>query len=124
MKKYEKYNKSNETYRKKIHAMEGFQVYNLEPCHARVSKIFYLVRFRIFEPYQSSKNNIKQLKSIEKQWNMMKNGKNNEQLWKDRQKQWKIMKNKTKTMNHDEKERKKQWNNMKNREETMKIYEK
>ena len=59
-KKYEKYNKSNETYRKKIHGMEGFQIYNLEPCHARVSKIFYLVRFRIFEPYQSSK-------SIEKQ---------------------------------------------------------
>ena len=29
-------------------------------------EIFYLVRFRIFEPYQSSKNKIKQLKSIEK----------------------------------------------------------
>ena len=55
-KKYEKYNKNNETYGKKIHAMEGFQIYNLEPCHARVSKIFYLVRFRIFEPYQSSKS--------------------------------------------------------------------
>ena len=52
---------------KKIHAMEGFQIYNLEPCHARFSKIFYLVRFCIFEPSQSSKNNIKQLKSIEKQ---------------------------------------------------------
>ena len=37
---------------KKIHAMEGFQIDNLEPCHARVSKIFYLVRFRIFGPYQ------------------------------------------------------------------------
>ena len=62
--------------------MEGFQIYNLEPCHARVSKIFYLVRFRIFEPYQSSKNNIKQLKSIEK--------------------------NKTKTMKNDGKKRKQQ----------------
>ena len=57
--------------RKHFHAMECFQVFNLEPCHARVSKIVYLVRFRIFEPYQSSKNNIKQLKSIEKQWSMM-----------------------------------------------------
>ena len=66
--------------RKKIHVMEGFQIYNLEPCHARVSKIFYLVRFRIFEPYQSSKNNIKQLKSIEKQWNMMKKRKKQEQM--------------------------------------------
>ena len=45
--------------------MEGFQIYNLEPCHARVSKIFYLVRFRIFEPYQKLKNNIKQLKNME-----------------------------------------------------------
>ena len=42
-------------------------IQNLEPCHARVSKIFYLVRFRIFEPYQKLKNNIKQLKNIEKQ---------------------------------------------------------
>ena len=49
-KKYEKYNKNNETYGNKIHAMEGFQIYNLEPCHATVSKIFYLARFRIFEP--------------------------------------------------------------------------
>ena len=92
--------------RKKIHAMEGFQIYNLEPCHARVSKIFYLVRFRIFEPYQSSKNNIKQLKSIEKQWNMMKKRKNKEKIWHDRKKQWIILKNKTKTMNHDEKKEK------------------
>ena len=29
-------------------------------------EIFYLVRLNIFEPYQSSKNKIKQLKSIEK----------------------------------------------------------
>ena len=47
--------------------MEGFQIYNLEPCHARVSKIFYLVRFHIFEPYQRSKNKIKQLKNNEQQ---------------------------------------------------------
>ena len=66
--------------RKKIHVMEGFQIYNLEPCHARVSKIFYFVRFPIFEPYQTSKNNIKQLKSIEKQWNMMKKRKKQEQM--------------------------------------------
>ena len=58
---------------KKIHAMEGFQIYNLEPCHARVSKIFYLVRFHIFEPYQRSKNKIKQLKNNEQQWQIMKN---------------------------------------------------
>ena len=58
--------------------MEGFQIYNLEPCHARVSKIFYLVRFRIFEPYQKLKNNIKQLKNIEKQKN---NEKNNGKRW-------------------------------------------
>jgi hypothetical protein len=32
--------------------MGGFQAYNLEPCHATIAKIFYLVRFRIFEPYQ------------------------------------------------------------------------
>ena len=86
--------------------MEGFQIYNLEPCHARVSKIFYLVRFPIFEPYQSSKNNIKQLKSIEKQWNMMKKRKNKEKIWQDRKKQWITLKNKTKTMNHDEKKEK------------------
>jgi hypothetical protein len=88
-KKNDKYKKNNETYGKKIHAMEGFQIYNLEPCHARVSKIFYLVRFRIFEPYQSSKNNIKQLERIEKQWNMMKQ-RNKETWWK---KHWKTMKN-------------------------------
>ena len=66
MKKNDKYNKNNETYGKKIHAMEGFQIYNLEPCHARVSKIFHLVRFCIFKPYQSSKiklNNWKALKN-------------------------------------------------------------
>ena len=86
---------------KHFHAMEGFHIYNLEPCHARVSKIFYLVRFQIFEPYQSSKNNIKQLKRIEKQWNMMK----------QRKKQGNIMD-------------KKQWKIMKHRETTMKNYEK
>ena len=79
--------------RKKIHAMEGFQIYNLEPCHARVSKIFYLVRFHIFEPYQSSKHNIKQLKNKEKQWKIMKKVKTNEIK----------MKNTTKTMKHTEK---------------------
>ena len=106
-KKYEKYKKKN--IRKKIHAMEGFQIYNLEPCHARVSKIFYLVRFRIFDPYQSSKNNIKQLKSIEKQWNMMNKKKNNREAWwtdrKKQEKSWKIEKNneKWKTMKNDEK---------------------
>ena len=68
-----------------MEASKCIYVYNLEQCHARVSKIFYLVRFRIFEPYQSSKNNIKQLKSIEKQWKMMKQmEKNNEKLWTDR----------------------------------------
>ena len=68
-----------------MEASKCIYVYNLEQCHARVSKIFYLVRFRIFEPYQSSKNNIKQLKSIEKQWKMMKQmKKNNEKLWTDR----------------------------------------
>ena len=76
-----------------MEASKCIYVYNLEQCHARVSKIFYLVRFRIFEPYQSSKNNIKQLKSIEKQWKMMKQMK-------------KIMKNYEqieKTMKHNEK---------------------
>ena len=66
-KKNEKYNKNNETYGTKNPRNGSFQIYNWEPCHSRVSKIFYLVRFRIFEPYQSSKNNIKQLKRIEKQ---------------------------------------------------------
>ena len=83
--KYEKIQQKQWNIRKKIHAMEGFQIYNLEQCHARVSNIFYLVRFRIFEPYQSSKNNIKQLKSIEKQWAMMKKRKNNEK-WLKREK--------------------------------------
>ena len=77
-----------------MEASKCIYVYNLEQCHARVSKIFYLVRFRIFEPYQSSKNNIKQLKSIEKQWKMMKQMKktmkNYEQIGK-------------KTMKHNEK---------------------
>ena len=63
-KKYDKYNKNNETYGKKIHAMEGFQIYNLEPCHARVSKIFHLVRFRIFKPYQSSKITLNSWKTL------------------------------------------------------------
>ena len=67
--KNEKYNKNNETYGKKSTQWKASEniIYNLEPCHARVSKIFYLVRFHIFEPYQKSKNNIKQLKNIEKQ---------------------------------------------------------
>ena len=118
MKKNDKYNKNNETYEKKIHAMEGFQIYNLEPCHSRVSKIFHLVHFRIFEPYRSSKNNIKQLKSIEKTMKHdekeKKTGKhdekrenNNEQFWKD----WK------KTMKNDEKERNNQWKMIKKREQ-------
>ena len=51
--------------------MEGLQIYNLDPCHARVSKIFYLVRFHVFAPYQSSKNNIKELK-IKNNENTMK----------------------------------------------------
>ena len=107
---------------KPFHAMECFQIYNLEPCHARVSKISYLVRFRIFEPYQSSKNNIKQLKSNEKQWKIMKNRKqkqwkmmkkrenNNENWWKD----WK------KTMKHNEKERYKTMKNDEKEKKTMK----
>ena len=85
IKKYEQYNNNNETYGKQStqwKASKYIYIYNLEPCHSRVSKIFYLVRFLFFEPYQSSKNNIKQLKSIEKQWDMMK-------MWK---KQWTIMK--------------------------------
>ena len=65
---------------KHFHAMECFQIHNLEPCHARVSKILFLVRFRIFEPYQSSKNNIQKLKSSEKQWQAIKHSKNH---WKN-----------------------------------------
>ena len=56
-------------------------------------EIFYLVRFHIFEPYQSSKNKIKQLKNNEQQWKIMKKSEN----------QWKMMKNTTKTMKHTEK---------------------
>ena len=48
---------------------------NIQTCF-RVSKIFYLVRFHIFEPYQSSKHNIKQLKNKEKQWKIMKKSEN------------------------------------------------
>ena len=98
MKKNDKYNKNNETYEKKIHAMEGFQIYNLEPCHSRVSKIFHLVHFRIFEPYRSSKNNIKQLKSIEK---TMKHD-------EKEKKQVNMMKREKTTMNNFEKIGKKQ----------------
>ena len=90
--------------------MEGFHIYryNLEQCHARVSKIFYLVRFRISEPYQSSKNNIKQLKSIDETMKHdekeKKTGKHDEQIEKNKKnnEKWR------KTMNNDEKEREKQ----------------
>ena len=48
MKNDEKYNKNNETYGKKSTQWKASKYIILEPCHARVSKIFYLVRFRIF----------------------------------------------------------------------------
>ena len=56
--------------------LPNIYIYNLEQCHARVSKILYLVRFHIFEPYQSLKNKIKQLKNNEQQWKIMKNSEN------------------------------------------------
>ena len=66
--------------------IEGFQIYIYIYIYIYVHKfgaisrqgleIFYLVRFHIFEPYQSSKNKIKQLKTNEEQWKIMKNSEN------------------------------------------------
>jgi len=51
--------------------IEGFQIYIYVHKFGAISRqgleIFYLVRFHIFEPYQSSKNKIKQLKTNEEQ---------------------------------------------------------
>ena len=68
-------------------------IYNLEQCHARVSKYSILSVFIFFEPYQSSKNKIKQLKNNEQQWKIMKE-------WKPMKKN---MKKTTKTKKHTEK---------------------
>ena len=62
-----------------FHTHNGKNPSNLEPCHSTVSKIFYLVRFHIFEPCQSSKltlNNWKAMKNNEKKWTPMK------KIWK------------------------------------------
>ena len=92
--------------RKKIHAMEGFQIYNwshVTPGSRKYSIFSVFVFLSLIKAQRITLNNWKALKNNETWWKWEKN---NEQLWKDRKKQWKIMKNKTKTMNHDEKERK------------------
>jgi hypothetical protein len=48
-----------------------------------------LLQTCIFEPYQSSKNNIKKLKNNDKQWKIMKNS---EHQWKNNDKYTKKMK--------------------------------
>ena len=66
--KNEKYNKTMKHTEKKSTQWKAskYRIWS-HVTPARVSKIFYLVRFHIFEPYQKPKNNIKQLKNIEKQ---------------------------------------------------------
>ena len=65
---------------KKIHAMEGFQIhiyiYNLEQCHARVSKYSILSFFVFLSLIKAQRIRLNNWKALKKQWNMMKKRKN------------------------------------------------
>ena len=52
--------------------LPNIYIYKFGAISRQGLEIFYLVRFNIFEPYQSSKNKIKQLKTNEQQWKIMK----------------------------------------------------